>query len=405
VTVEDTYAALRVLDLSTNLAGPLAAMILGDLGADVVKVERPPIGDETRALPPDWHGESTVFITVNRNKRSLLLDLKAAEAREALLRVVDRADVVIESFPPGVAKELGLTFDDLARRKPGLVVCSITAFGDGPLGAEMPGYDALVQAMSGMMSFTGHPHTPPVRLAPSVLDLSTGLWAAIGIMAALARRRPGSAAQHVRPSLLDSAYLLMCHQLLGFLATGQEPSKLGSGAPSAVPYGVFEASDGPLMIATATDAQFARLCEALGMPELAEDRRFRTMQARIAARQELDALLAERISQKTVSTWLERLSTARISAGPVNGFRQALESAVTAERGLLIAPETGGWPHGLPQLRLPIDPSGKGVRRPPPKLGEHSAEILREAGFDAGAIARLMSPPPEDKLVKRKSAR
>ena len=199
MTFEQTYPGLRVLDLSTNIAGPFAAMILGDLGADVIKIERPPIGDDTRALPPRWGDESTVFIAVNRNKRSVVLDIKSDEGREALLKLAEAADVVVESFPPGLGEKLRLTFEDFKARNPRILMCSISAFGDGPLGRTMPGYDALVQSVSGLMSFTGHPGAAPVRIAPSVLDLTTGMWGALGLMAALARRAAGGGAEHVRP--------------------------------------------------------------------------------------------------------------------------------------------------------------------------------------------------------------
>jgi crotonobetainyl-CoA:carnitine CoA-transferase CaiB-like acyl-CoA transferase len=215
MTLSSTFEGIRVLDLSTNIAGPFAAMILGDLGADVIKVERPPTGDDTRALPPHWHGEATVFLAVNRNKRSIVLDLKSDAGRDALLRLSETADVVIESFPPGYAAKAKLGFEDFKARNSRVILCSISAFGDGPIGAKLPGYDALVQAVSGMMSFTGLPGTEPIRIAPSVLDLSTGLWGALGIMAALARRAARGRAEHIRPSLIDSAMTLMCHQLLG----------------------------------------------------------------------------------------------------------------------------------------------------------------------------------------------
>ena len=386
---EQTYPGLRVLDLSTNIAGPFAAMTLGDMGADVIKVERPPVGDDTRALPPRWGDEATVFIAVNRNKRSLLLDIKSPEGREALLKLAETADVVVESFPPGLAEKLKLTFDDFRGRNPQLILCSISAFGDGDIGSRMPGYDALVQSVSGMMSFTGHPNTPPVRLAPSVLDLTTGMWGAIGLMAALARRAAGGGGEHVRPSLLDSAFTLMCHQVLGFVATGQPPEKLGSGAPSATPYRVFEASDGAFMLATASDPQFVRLCRVMGWEGLEEDERFNTMAARLQRRDELDGMLAARIATEPVAVWLERLGDAGISVGPVNDVKAALEMPVAQERKLFVDPDAIGWPDGMPQLRLPVDPEGSGVRRPPPRLGEHSVEILREAGFDSAAIERL----------------
>lgn len=389
MSLNTTYRDLRVLDLGTNIAAPFAAMMLGDMGADVIKIERPPGGDDTRALPPFWGEESTVFLAVNRNKRSVLLDLKSPADRGVLVKLIESADVVVESFPPGLAAKLRLRFEDLRAHNPRIIVCSVSAFGDGALGSSMPGYDALVQAVSGLMSFTGQPGSPPVRLAPSVLDLTTGMWGLIGIMAALARRGAGGTGEHVRPALLDSAFMLMCHQVLGFKATGELPKRLGSGAPSATPYRVFTAADGDFMLATASDAQFARVCSVLGRPGLAQEARFASMAARLAHRDELDALLADEFRRRPVADWLDRLGAAGVSVGSVNDIRQALALPVVAERGLFVEPGEF-WPGGMPLLRLPIDRGGEGVRRRPPKLGEHTAEVLRELGI-ADSATRTMS--------------
>lgn len=386
MTVDDTYKDTRVLDLSTNIAGPFAAMIFGDLGADVIKIERPPGGDDTRSLPPQHNGEATVFLAVNRNKRSLLLDIKKSQGREALMRLVETADIVIESFPPGLAEKLGLDYAAFKARNPKIILCSISAFGDGPLGKAMPGYDALVQAVSGLMSFTGDEDSPTVRIAPSVLDLGTGMWAAMGLMAALVRRQKNGAGEHVTQALIDTAFTLMNHQLMGYLATGQMPKKLGSGAPSAAPYGVWQASDGELMIATASEAQFPRLCEVIGLEHLVSDNRFRTMVGRLENRNALNGAIAEKIALKSVREWLDLLGDAGISAGRVNDIEESLAMAVTRERNLLITDSA----NSLPQIRLPIDSRGSGIKYPPPALGEHTVILLREAGLTDAEIDALL---------------
>lgn len=382
MTGGDTYKGLRVLDLGTNIAAPYAALILADLGADVVKIERAPSGDDTRALPPRWGEEATVFMAMNRNKRSVLLDLKTEGGRDAVLKLAETADVVIESFPPGVAAKLGLTYEAFAAHNAQAVVCTVSAFGDRPLGSAMPGYDALVQAVSGLMSLTGHPGDEPVRVGPSILDVSTGMWAAIAVMAALQRRAAGAGGAHVHASLIDSAFALAAHQIQGLLATGEHPPKLGSGAPSATPYRVYRTRDGHAMVATASEPQFPRLCAALAIPGLARDPRFATMADRLANRDALDAEIGEATATRDTADLLELLGRHGISAGRVNDLGEALAMPVARERALFAAGEA----NGLPMQRTPVS---SGVSRGPPRLGEHGREVLAEAGFTAGDIEAL----------------
>lgn len=375
MSLDQTYAGLRVIDLATNFAGPYAAMILGDMGAEVIKVERAPGGDDTRHLPPFADGMSTVFAAVNRGKKSIMLDFKAESDRATLLELVRRADVVIESFPPGVGDKLALDWKHLSAANPSLILASVSAFGAGPLGKTMPGYDALVQAVSGMMSFTGNEGDPSVRLGPSVVDLTTGIWTATGIMAALVRRAANEGGgEHVTTALIDTAFNLMNHQLLGYLTTHEPPRKLGSGAPSAAPYGVYQASDGEVLIATASDEQFVRLCCALKLEDVAEDLRFRTMAGRLEARLAIDAIVAQKVKTYTVVQLLDLLEDHRISAGRVNTVPEACALPVVQERHLF----AGGADGRIPQLRLPLSDSLMDSASDPPSLDGDRAEILAE---------------------------
>jgi crotonobetainyl-CoA:carnitine CoA-transferase CaiB-like acyl-CoA transferase len=383
VQFADTYRGIRVIDLSENIAGPLACMTLADMGADVIKVERPGPGEATRSLPPYWDGESTVFLAYNRNKRSVALDLTTDEGREALLRLVATADVVVQSFRPGVLDRLGLGSQAMTSRRADLVLCSISAFGEGPVGRTKPGYDALVQAFTGIMDMTGEPDGDPVRAAPSVLDISTGMWAAMSIMAALARRPTTRGPQLLEASLVDSGFFLLSHQLMGYLATGETPGRLGSAAPSAAPYQHFHTADQPIMIATSTDRMFERLCAALGLEGLAEEPRFRTMQQRIDGRQELATALEARLVEKRARHWLDLLGDAGIPASPVQKLGEALATAIGQER-RLVQPADPGHVGDLRLVQLPMDGDRQAPRRQPPAAGQHTREILAELGLSEG---------------------
>lgn len=406
MTLEQTYHGLRVLDLSENIAGPLACLVLADLGADVIKVERPEVGEATRSLPPHWGPESAVFLTLNRNKRSAAIDVGTRPGRAAVLRLAADTDVVVESFRPGVAERLGLGFDDFSRANPQIVHCSVSAFGEGPLGRDRAGYDAIMQAFTGIMEMTGDPDGSPARAAPSVVDISTGLWALTAIQAALARRGEEPGPQRLQASLVDSGFFLLCHQVMGYLGSGWFSARLGSAAPSTAPYQAFRTADGAIMIAAATDRLFERLCLALETPEVLTDPRFRTVSDRVRARTALTGALEDRLKSASSEHWLKLISAAGVPTGPVHDLASALEHPVTRERELIRDAETadpaafdGLRIPGLKQLRLPLDSDGTCAMREPPALGAHTRQVLTEAGLSSGEIRELLPHPPTEGTV------
>jgi crotonobetainyl-CoA:carnitine CoA-transferase CaiB-like acyl-CoA transferase len=383
VTAATTYAGIRILDLTKNIAGPYGTMVLADLGADVIKVEDPDRGDDTRHFAPHWQGESVSFLAMNRNKRSIAVDLKSDEGREQVLALAETADVLVESFRPGVVERLGLDPAAVRARNPRIITVSIAAFGSGALGRDLPGYDPLVQAFTGIMAATGHPGSEPVRVAPSLVDLSTGMWAAMAIMAALARRHDSPQGEHIEVALVDSALNLMCHQVIGVLATGESPPRCGSGSPLSAPYEVFATGDEPIMIAAGNDALFRRLCDALDDPDLLADPRFADVGARVAARDALHERLEAHLVRARSAHWLDVLTRAGVPVGPVQTLADALAHPVTAERDLLR--DVDGLPRipALQLLRTPLD-DGSAPMREPPLLGEHTAEVLAELATRAG---------------------
>jgi crotonobetainyl-CoA:carnitine CoA-transferase CaiB-like acyl-CoA transferase len=362
---------LLILDFSQVLAGPFATMMLADLGATVTKVERPGRGDDTRAWGPphDDRGEATYFQSVNRNKHSLVLDLKdpagVAEARRLALE----ADVVVENFRPGLMAGLGLDYESLAAKSPGLVYCSITGFGGEGPGAELPGYDLLVQALGGLMSITGEPGGEPLKVGVALVDVLAGLFATVGILAALEHRRDSGQGQRVEVDLLSSLLAALVNQGSGYTVAGVVPGRMGNRHPSIAPYELLRTGEGELVLAVGNDRQFGQLCEAIGLPELAGDERFATNSARVAEREELKRLLEEALAARPAAEWVELLQGHRVPAGVVNDLAAAFEFAtrIGLEPTVEI-PRPDGGAVSLTRNPIRLSQTPASYRLPPPLL-------------------------------------
>jgi crotonobetainyl-CoA:carnitine CoA-transferase CaiB-like acyl-CoA transferase len=319
---------LRILDFSRVLAGPFATMMAADLGATVTKVERPGIGDETRSWGPpyDEYGMPTYFQSVNRNKRSVVLDLRAPADLERAIALAREADVVVENFRPGVMDRLGLGYEQLSADHPGLVYCSITGFGSGA-GAELPGYDLLVQALGGLMSITGAPDGEPQKVGVALVDVLAGLFSTVGILAALRHRDATGEGQLVEVNLLAALLAGLVNQASAFTIAGVVGTRLGNAHPSISPYELYPAGEGEVVVAVGNERQFAALCDVIGAPELATDERFATNRDRVANRETLRAELVTRLAKRPASHWARELTAVRVPAGEVNDLRGAFELA------------------------------------------------------------------------------
>lgn len=362
-----------VADFSRVLAGPLATMTLADLGAEVVKVERPDLGDDTRRWGPPWteHG-SSYFECVNRSKQSIALDLRSDDDLAVARSLAARADVLVENFRTGTMDRLGLGYDAVSALNPRLVYCSVTGFGSGA-GADLAGYDFVVQALGGLMSITGDPDGEPTKAGVALVDVLTGKDATIGILAALQERERSGLGQRIEVNLLSSLLGSLANQASAYLTTGTAPGRMGNRHPSIAPYETLRCADGMLAVACGNDTQFRRICAVLGRPELADDARFATNPARVGHRDELVATLEAELARKDVAAWADLLTGAGVAAGPVNDLGGALELA----RRLGLDPTTTVGDGHPDQVRHPVTWSRSHLRSPtpPPALGEHSTAL------------------------------
>jgi crotonobetainyl-CoA:carnitine CoA-transferase CaiB-like acyl-CoA transferase len=390
-TSDGPLAGVRVLDLTRVLAGPFCAMALGDMGADVIKIEEPGKGDDTRSWPPFVGGEATYFMAVNRNKRSMTLNLKAPAGQEVFRKLVRKSDVVVENFRPGTMERLGFGYPALATLNPKLVYCSISGFGESGPDAPRAGYDLIVQGESGIMDITGFPEAPPAKVGTSIADLVAGMNAAHGIALALLARTRTRRGQKVEIGMLDGMAALLTYQAALYFGTGTRPSRRGNAHPSIVPYEVFKAADAYLTLGVANNSLWQRCCQALERPDLVTDPRFDTEAHRVEHRDTLVPLLNEILGARSADDWLKRLEAAGVPAGRIKTVAEVCESEHLKARGMIVtlphATATSITVMGVP-IKLSDTPGAASV--PPPLLGEHTDVILSTvARMTPTAIARL----------------
>ena len=379
-------AGVRIVEFSSSIAGPLSTMILAQLGADVVKVESPD-GDDARGWPPHIDDRSIVYRNMSVGKRNVVLDLKHPQGVEVALALAQSAAVVLQTMRPGVADRLGIGAAAVRKGNPDVIYYDMNAFGTGPVGRDMPGYDPMAQAFAGIMEMTGHDGSPPTRCAPSLIDLGTGMWIAMGILAATLARERGQKVSSLETALVDTAFSVVCYQATTALMTGERPPRAGSGNPIAAPYQCYQASDAPFMLAAGNQKIWLRVVKVLEAPELEQDPRFKTGTLRSVNRHALEDELNARFARSTADDWVARLSAANVPATRVYGLEQAVVSDIARER------RTFAESDGVPLVRLPWLVDGEPVpwSSPAPSLGQYTREVLRETGFSDERIDALVA--------------
>ena len=381
---------IKVVDLTRTLAGPFCTMLMGDMGAEVIKIEEPTGGDETRHWTPFVNGESTQFLTFNRNKRSLAVNLKEPEGLKIVKDLAADADVMIESFRAGTLERLGLGYEEIKKTNPGVVYCSISGYGrTGPM-SDMPGYDLLIQAYSGLMSLTGDPDGSPLRIGFSLLALFTGMMAYGTILTALRQRDQTGKGQWVESALLDGQVAALSYHATGFMGTGVEPKRMGSGHPSLVPYQAFDSSNGQFIIGCANQGLWERMCRAIGQDSMLEDSRYTTNTDRVDHRAECVGELNAIFATKSTDHWVDLIVAAGVPCGPINTVSDVVSNPQVLARNMIAEVDHPNVPNlKFPGSPLKLTDSPATIRRVPPLLGQHNEEILGEAGYSAEKIADL----------------